>query len=561
MRCLVSNKTDALLSCLDTDLAVFYTAPDSVRGFAASYLRSSLVKKLMEDKDATADDKAFELFALSNKRCGEWSGSWPFYMDELMGLVKDEIYRFWNPRGYPLVSSFNEILDEARHGPGTSVGIQSTDFYTKSFSSCFTSTKQCLYDAYIRYVETFQFWYEAESNRSTTHGSVNIVKGSRLAFVPKRTDISRTINVEPSLNQFYQLGFGRLLERRLGSYFGINLSTQPDVNRELARVGSIGGSHATIDLSSASDSVSLKMLEEFLPRDFVSWLKLLRSPIVTLPDGNELELHMVSSMGNGFTFPLQTIVFSSVVCAALRYRGLVKDRHASASTWTVFGDDIIVPNAIVRDVLSILGYLGFSVNADKTFIEGPFRESCGHDYYNGNNVRPVFIKSLKTDQDLFVAINLLNEWSARHGINLPETIGLLRRWCRGYVPYVPPGANVDSGIRVPLDVLTRKKHDRNGSVLYKRFIANTPSVVIDGEKFLKPRRHRSTYSYNPSGLLLCVIGGYIRQGRIGIRLLGPNSYRLRRDVTPSWDYVEPVNSIALLVWQRWKTAVYTNLYV
>jgi hypothetical protein len=185
-------------------------------------------------------------------------------------------------------------------------------------------------------------WNEAETHRLLLHG-VRLVDHSKYSFVNKTTTIARGICTEPSINMWMQLGMGSVLEDRIRSVFGIDLSFQPNVNRALARRGSFGGL-STIDLESASDSMGMKMLREVLPRGMLSMLEFLRCPRTKLPSGELVDLNMVSTMGNGFTFPLQTLLFASVVKTVYHYLGIPmkRDGFVEDRNFGVFGDDIIV---------------------------------------------------------------------------------------------------------------------------------------------------------------------------------------------------------------------------
>lgn len=149
---------------------------------------------------------------------------------------------------------------------------------------------------------------------------INIVSGNSIFTVPKSSDIDRAASKEPGLNQMLQTGVGRYIRRRLKLH-GIDLNDQ-SINRKLAREGSITGELATIDLKSASDSISSRCILELLPFRWVKLLDDLRSPCGTLPDGTSLNWEMLSSMGNGFTFELESLIFYAVVKAAVEASNL-----------------------------------------------------------------------------------------------------------------------------------------------------------------------------------------------------------------------------------------------
>nr|WKV33278.1 MAG: RNA-dependent RNA polymerase [Riboviria sp.] len=144
---------------------------------------------------------------------------------------------------------------------------------------------------------------------------LRVVNGSSFFTVPKNTLIDRVACKEPDINMFLQKGAGFLIRERLRS-FGINLNDQSR-NQRLAKLGSHNGSLATLDLSSASDSISSGLVSTFLPPCWHSFLFEVRSPIVEI-DGEEHWCEMFSSMGNGFTFELESLLFFAF-CKATAY--------------------------------------------------------------------------------------------------------------------------------------------------------------------------------------------------------------------------------------------------
>jgi hypothetical protein len=512
--------------------------------YSALALANSFLKKYQDMSTVDADAVAMDKFLNINLDCQDWSLKLENSGDELLyGEFKLAVYNFLYPNQMPLVSNFSQILDLGRAGPGTSLKAQGTDFYTKMFSSSLSSTSESLYDAYVRHFDNLPGWSLAENLRQATFGEVEVVAGNRLSFVPKNADTSRTICTEPSLNMFYQLGLGALLERRLRQFFGIDLALQPDRNRELARIGSLDNKEdrsprldglVTIDLSSASDSISLPMLESVLPRDFLSWLKLLRSPQCDMPNGSSIPLNMVSTMGNGFTFPLQTMLFGCAVLAAERasYREVIRPSSNELGSFGVFGDDIICGKFVYRRVVRLLNILGFQVNHEKSFYEGPFRESCGSDFFRGRNVRGVYVKTLKTTQARYAVINQLNLWTGRIGIPLPRTVGRLVRSVR-YLP-VPVWENDDAGIRMPYYLLPgMSRSSRYQSLAYKRWCVRPRRLKV-GDGIVSVPRGEKRREYNAHGLMLAFLRGSIEQGYITVRQRTV-LYSQRTGVAPNWD--------------------------
>lgn len=538
---------DALYSNLLADLGEVidvqlpsWSIDSDVRQVFGFCLRNSLLKKFNNEERPSSEAcrAALEKFKAVNTRCANWKYAPDHSLDEmLIGEVKNVIDQFWFVGGIaPIISDLREVYLEGRAGPGASISARDTDFYTKMFDSPLSCTEG-LPEIWERCVSMGGLSFEAEASRLSSHG-YDVVGSSRYSFVNKTTTIARGICTEPTINMWFQLGIGRMLERRLSTFFRIGLDTQPDKNSVLARAGSIDGSVATIDLESASDSLSLGMLRFMLPRSFMAALEMFRCERTILPTGSELELNMISTMGNGYTFPLQTMLFAAVVTGVARYSlkdGTLKNR-LSGSNFGVFGDDIICPTEIYPRVLRVLTKLGFTVNTDKTFVEGPFRESCGADFFNGVNVRGVYIKQLLTLQDLFVAINSLNLWSARSGICLNRTVVYLAE-CAGRLCPVPLDENDDSGIKTPSSYLKSRKSNKHGALQYTAYVPREYAFYILGD-CVWTFRDQVRRSYNPAGLYISFLGGYIRGERILLRQRRIR-YTTRRKITPRWDYFPP----------------------
>jgi hypothetical protein len=531
----MSDYYGELTSCLRQDLHGLMALSPSQYA-SAEGLQSCIFKKCITLVDPQAERRGLEKFLEVNGRCGLWTLQMSSDRDkELVGEAKNFIYRFLLDSGLPSLT-FAHILNRGRMGPGSSILASGFDFYTKLFSSQLSTTRLLLDRAFRLFFDEDPRYRSAEILRRYSFGDPVVVPGNRLSFVPKSNDICRTICTEPSLNMFFQLGLGEWLAERLRSKVGINLSTQQFVNRRLARIGSRTDRFSTIDLSSASDSLSLGMVSEMFPRDFVAWLHLLRSPVSSLPfNGGTVNLNMISTMGNGYTFPLQTLLFTACVVSALRVSG-IKPRFRKGRrlpNFAVFGDDIIIPTECLDDLLRLLHLLGFVVNSDKTFHKGPFRESCGGDYYRGRPVRPVYLRSLETPQDRCVAINRLNEWTAMTGIPLRNCVQYLIKT----VPFrpVPLWENLDAGIRLPLSLAGRlRKSRRYQSPIYRRWVAAAPQLKVTDEVIV-PRRARRRI-FNPYGLWISFLRGDMERGKIPIRSLTATRYMTKTSVAPNWDH-------------------------
>lgn len=218
-----------------------------------------------------------------------------------------------------------------------------------------------------------------------------VVRGNRFTTVPKTALTDRPICIEPGANVYLQLGVGAVIRRRLAK-IGIDLNNGQHHHRELARVGSLRKTFSTIDLSSASDTVAYNLVRGLLPQPWFELLDCLRSAFTEIadfpdqPNGGTswVKLEKFSSMGNGFTFELETLIFVALIQAATGLK--------PGSQFWVYGDDIIVPTENSSEALSILRVAGFLPNPSKTFVDGPFRESCGGDFFEGLACRPYYIK-------------------------------------------------------------------------------------------------------------------------------------------------------------------------
>lgn len=217
-----------------------------------------------------------------------------------------------------------------------------------------------------------------------------IVEGNKFASVPKTSKTDRGICIEPTLNMYIQKGIGKLLRSKLKN-FGINLDDQ-ERNRYLSSIAH-KESLATIDLSAASDSMSQGCISTLIPPRWVEILDLCRSK-KTLINGDYLLLEKFSSQGNGFTFDLEALIFTGIAFSCVP---IEEWHHVS-----VFGDDIIVPQKYSHDVIEVLDYLGFKTNISKSFLAGNFFESCGTDWFNGQNVRPFYLRRNKENNIPYV---------------------------------------------------------------------------------------------------------------------------------------------------------------
>jgi hypothetical protein len=533
--------------------------------FAMQHLRRSITKKLCGRNSKDADKRALDLFLKVNEQCRTWSLSTSsitepqaFALQESKEFISRFFEKYEQESDCVLrILSLGKVSQCIGLGSGANIGAYSNDFLSKVGTSDLTATNQTLFLYYKEAIRDNPLWSDVESIRSLNR-KAEIVRGSRLSFVPKTTEISRTICTEPLLNMFFQKGLASILTKRLEEISGINLSRQPVLNQKLAQLGSKEGKFGTIDLSSASDSMSLGLVREFFPPHVVSWLEMTRSPCTILPDGTEVELHMVSSMGNAFTFPLQTLFFCSLVYGAYKSLGIHFQRPSrrSLGSFAVFGDDIIVNHLAYNHLCELLRLCGFSVNVDKSFNDGFFRESCGHDYYCGYNVRGVYLKQLTDVCDSYSAINRLNIWSATHRIPLCRTVQFLLKGNR-LLP-IPMDEVDTAGIKVHSSHLKKKVLDKFTSGIQYRYIHIKAQAFSVTDVELRPPRLRGWIN-NPPAVLLAALAGTLRSGKVVTRGLSQRSTRIRMRYSSRWDYIPSEMGVSPSFGGDWKFFIELNL--
>jgi len=260
------------------------------------------------------------------------------------------------------------------------------------------------------------------------------VAWNRVEFVPKSWKTHRSIACEPAGNLPFQLAFDHWCKGEFRRKTRINLSSQLE-NQEHARRGSLDGSIATVDLSMASDTLSYNTVAWLLPQEWFEYLKRVRSPLYRLSyDGEVCRYAKFSSMGNGATFALETLIFASFL-------------HAVGSrTGIAYGDDLTIETELYPELVRLLKFFGFVPNLDKSYAAGPFRESCGADYFEGEDITPFFIRS--TDPwDKLTACHNVNGLAkiSEHG----KLWGYLKRFCaEGNLPLVPYNDDTLSGVLI-----------------------------------------------------------------------------------------------------------------
>lgn len=314
---------------------------------------------------------------------------------------------------------------------------------------------------------------------------------SKMQFVPKNAKTDRVICVEPDLNIYVQKGFGAVIRERL-RLFGLDLNTQT-INQRLAR-RAYDERLCTLDLSAASDCISRELVWLLLPYDWASELHECRTDYVTTPSGERIHLQKWSSMGNGYTFELETLIFYAILQGVAAVKEATHD--VAFGQVGAYGDDLIFPSDWYSLVTGTLNFLGFKVNKEKTFGKGLFYESCGSDWFTGRQVRPVFLRSQHVDfpSVCYTYANQLRHWAYHRLGGFACDRRILPAWLRCFTAVtprlrfrIPPGYG-DVGFATDLDAASAEKsvrfYPRNGwsgwRFAYRRVDSVRMTVSVSG---------------------------------------------------------------------------------
>lgn len=310
----------------------------------------------------------------------------------------------------------------------------------------------------------------------------------RVITVPKTLKTPRIIAIEPTCMQYAQQALlSPLVELLEADHlrpegFGENLVsgmvgfTDQNPNRELARLGSLNSQLATLDLSEASDRVSLMHVSALL--DSEKWPHLheaafaSRSRLAEVPGWGLIAPAKFASMGSALCFPMEAMVFLATVFLGIEdslQRPITRrDILSFRDRVRVYGDDIIVPIDHVNHVMSALDRNGFKVNHDKSFWNGKFRESCGGDYFDGQWVTPARLRkdlpqSMADASETASLVSFRNQLYQLGYWNTVKVLdGALHRFLKSHFPTIETTSPL-LGRHTVLDVAKSLEEDPTGS--------------------------------------------------------------------------------------------------
>jgi hypothetical protein len=311
----------------------------------------------------------------------------------------------------------------------------------------------------------------------------------RVETVPKSAKTHRIIAVEPRANSFLQKGVGGYFRNRL-KRVGIDLDDQGPNQRGARRAFDEG--LATLDLKAASDTVAKEVVFDLLPPEWADFLDDLRCHAAEMPDGSIRKLEKFSSMGNGFTFELESLIFWAVVSS-------VVEALVPGGEVLIYGDDIICPAETAAQVIECLAFLGFTTNEEKSFTSGAFYESCGKHFFQGKEVTPIYQKeTIESEVELLRLGNRLMRYAFHYsdGERLsPLTEGAweyaYRQATWSKVFQIPLGTLGDDGWVVPADRFFTRRQDANFGISCK-------VMVFPQRRF--PAAESAAYAWTLRGL-------------------------------------------------------------
>lgn len=425
---------------------------EPVAVFKARYQIESLMKRYRFVKDTYSDDELRELaiqgfldtqtrlasvdldsLDATSQRILDLAAS---YIAKVLGKYNDEEHR-----------------DLCKFGKKASVGVPAHKAcLAERWELPITGSEQQIawFDSEMSHIDCVQEYWVNQLDSDPNRSNYRVTSDLKLTLVPKSYKSFRSIMPNTTIGSYMSYGLGEMIRKRL-KRFGYNIKTLQMRHRVLACRASINNLDVTADLSSASDSITVALVNRLFPPDWLEILHQSRIGTVVLPNGLRVESLTFCTMGIGYTFPLQTLVFLALLHAIEAcFFPRLNRRHIS-----VYGDDMIYSSRMHHLVLLYMSRFGFVINDDKTFVDSPFRESCGGDYYRGVDVRPfqprndqALVGSKTYEAILYKYVNgLLARWSE---YEIDDTLHYLTgEICRvaGCCKLVPVDYPDDSGIK------------------------------------------------------------------------------------------------------------------
>jgi hypothetical protein len=372
----------------------YWGTASSVARFKRQYQLASLLKKYTFDSDvitpearkAATIDKflAHQMFLAGPRK--EYRVTTKLVLREARKIIQEIL-------GDP---DMEEIRSHYKFGQRSSIGCPLADAFIDvklcervAFSSNWLSLKEFCKD-----IENDHVLKEHLTNAGlrAEDGELfpSMVESLIYHAVPKSYKIDRGITPLALLTLYLSYGTGGVVTERLKRY-GIDIHRQQFRHKAWIRKYSRNRKYCTTDLTSASDSITLLLLMWLLPRKWLKIVKTFISRQMEIPGVGLVNVASVLPMGNGATFPLETLIFYALLKGIQKLTGI-------NGRISVYGDDLIYRTDMHKYVVGVFGDLGILLNNDKTFTDAYFRESCGSDYFHGIDVRPAFFPAVASSQ-------------------------------------------------------------------------------------------------------------------------------------------------------------------
>jgi len=397
-----------------------------------------LYKKVLNPCSDARERKAYEQFIDCERQVSEWADD----------ASKRDFSRFdrvssllWDRIGSHLDHLVYDGSLTPRHGPGKTAD-RTTGNGKYDCSTWYTRLEEYFPSGDFR-IANYNY---ADVLQGVTYLEPESEIPSKVVSVPKTLKTPRIIAIEPTCMQYTQQALMEVivdtLERDDFLKGAIGFTDQVP-NQELARIGSVDGSLATIDLSEASDRVSNLLVCRMLKRfpHLSGAVQACRSTKANVPNYGIIPLVKFASMGSALCFPIEAMVFLTIVCCGyeqeLNRQLTKKTLSAFLRKVRVYGDDIVVPVEYVRAVVDNLELFGLKVNAKKSFWTGKFRESCGKDYYDGSDVSVTYLRRNIPSQtrDVSGMISMVSFRNQLYKAGLWKTVEVLDHHMRGLASF------------------------------------------------------------------------------------------------------------------------------
>jgi hypothetical protein len=466
------------------EFAVHPTEYSDSYTFAIDYGVSTFLKKNADlPKVCDTRAEAVRRFILAEEMCRETNDRMKLFVLDRMkpaNPLVERVLRRAQGKTFSLLNRLNLDSSQCSWGNGATACMTRAEAYVdQKLTKLPLSVSPRAARHALAAIASDLHWKEAilSQNINGSGAALQYLNYNVFDTVPKTVLTDRSIGKEPTLNGFLQKGVGSSL-RRLLRKVGVDLNDQSH-NQTLAMMA-YDLNLATLDLSMASDCMSTEVVHYFCPIDVFCYLDEIRSTHTLMGD-RLIKLEKFSSMGNGFTFELESLIFWAVVSSVSEQFGY--------SVFGVYGDDLIVHEECVPLVVDTLAFIGFDLNKDKSFVGGSFFESCGKHYYERLDVTPVYQKVCpSTPEEGLRMANRIIRFAARLGQyrildkrmrSAWECCVRLLRLDRYAGPILLEG---DGHLEVPFSSL-KLKHDRNrgyrvlGRRAHRRMLPGIPEAL------------------------------------------------------------------------------------